>query len=270
MIPSNLVEDVNDELPPIEISVESELEVDSRIEDLLLLLREGADLKNIVDSNLRWDPEIPTEWVNSVIRNCPAEKVFTASQFSNTGFLPLVEYFSTFEEYPRCRILGRCRFQTLITERERHFSSTSRFKFNAKRAKADRDQQRANTAIAGGEISSWGKAEKAVSQEDENYKPHSTAIELAAEMGYNVSSLGPKPDKGKEPEKIIDPDELARLEAERNAKNEDLLKLASGFSDRLGMGRHWDKYYGITEEDKPDIFANMSDGEDGDLGLDFF
>jgi len=268
-IPCNLVVGVNDELPPMRISVESELEAESRIEDLLLLLRDGAGLENIDDPNLRWDPEIPTELVNSVIRNCPAEKIFTASQFSNTGFIPLVEYFSVFEEYPRTRILGRCRFPTLPTEREKHFSSVSRYKYTYKEAKERREQERAEEAAAATSNVLWGDEFKIVPQEI-NSNPMSSAIELARQMGYNIRTTESKlKEKAKDPEPEESPDDKARKQADIDAKNDRLLKLAAGFSDRLGMGRHLDEYYGITEEDKPDIFADMSDGEDGDLGIDF-
>jgi len=89
-------------------------------------------------------------------------------------------------------------------------------------------------------------------------------------MGYNIRTTESKlKEKAKDPEPEESPDDKARKQADLDAKNDKLLKLAAGFSDRLGMGRHLDEYYGITEEDKPDIFADMSDGEDGDLGIDF-
>jgi hypothetical protein len=83
----------------------------------------------IIEDNypqLRWDPNIPLEAMKYIV-TCDYVHQFTASQFSNMGFLPILEYYLREESIPICRIISECKWHWDIKPSMKLQSSLSRF-----------------------------------------------------------------------------------------------------------------------------------------------
>jgi hypothetical protein len=80
------------------------------------------------DNNTLWNPPVPTEVTKLSIEVDIATQLW-ASQYSNSGFLPILEYWFRHGAYPKCTpYMGRTRFFALPREVESHPLKLSRHK----------------------------------------------------------------------------------------------------------------------------------------------
>jgi hypothetical protein len=106
---------------------ELESETEDHIADLLSLASGDKDLSMVYLETLKWDPKILPRYQNQTLIS-DVHQVFFASQFSNCGTIPLLEYYERWETLPICRPIGaRQRLPSLVGSREYKRHILSRF-----------------------------------------------------------------------------------------------------------------------------------------------
>jgi hypothetical protein len=188
---------------------------------------------------LRWDPLILPKFQDKILI-CDAEHIFYASQFSNSGVIPLLDYYLGNEMLPSCRPIGRLRFASLVDQTpSRVLTRTSRF---------------------------WGTGKERTF--GERAHPSSTGDEcLIPPRWWDYTDpdppdvrlrnyLGQKEETVVAASKEISDVDYSRLEA---------MGAALGAREDFHVFMK-DAGHAIDEESVPDVF----DGSDDDLGLDMF
>jgi hypothetical protein len=239
-IPKNLVISEENWEHSVEINYLSELSqtTDDPINDLLLIAKGYKSLDEVNLETLKWDPNIPTD-VQDKILICDMVHLYTASQFSNCGVIPLLEYYSREEQIPITRLLGRHRLPSMVTERLRLSSLLSRFYHKPRK-----------------------KVKEITYEEDLFFEEEYVEIDWknmdASKFNIDRSAIDEfLKERNLEPKSIT-----IEHTQERDDQNDKILQLASGLKDRLGMGAYINEYFGV--QDTVDVFGddNGSDGED--------
>jgi len=93
-----------------------------------ILLREAMERNTDVEiPDIKWNPNIPVDVMKYTLYCEPVNKI-TASQFSNSGFLPLLDYWLRKDRIPVCKPIRRMNIYTYSLDRDIFSSEESRFK----------------------------------------------------------------------------------------------------------------------------------------------
>jgi len=243
-IPFNLVKSTDNWGSTVSLDYRHEFSKlsDNPIKDLLGAISGTIDPQEVEDQNFRWDPKVPPEAMDYIVK-CDLVHAYTASQFSNGGFLPLLDYFDREDQIPICFIIGRTRIAPIPTEREKSISLLSRFKNKPK----EKDKKNPTGVEAPeGYIDSGMSLEQILAQVQKS--DGSLISSFLDERGVRGPQVNTQDSEANDIR-------LARLDR--------LSRFAEGFQDRLGMGAYIEELYGPQET--IDIF----DGSD-DAGSDMF
>jgi hypothetical protein len=109
-IPENLVEKIDNWGDSLSMTYLDEYYIDD-LDPVNALLLEAQNLlpDGFIPADAKWDPKIPIESMDYILK-CDVIHQWAASQFSNSGFLPLLEYYLREEQIPICKVIGRSQF----------------------------------------------------------------------------------------------------------------------------------------------------------------
>jgi hypothetical protein len=220
---------------------ELEGETEDHIGDLLALASGAKDLSMVYLESLKWDPKIVPEFQNMTLIS-DLHQVYFASQFSNCGTVPLLEYYKRWETLPICRPIGRLRVPSMVGDREYKRHALSRFKRGKREKKAAADEE--FTLTSGSSVG--------------------PTIEELDKAMFNFEGMPG-------PEVILKHLEEARRDREERsrqvtAENSDRLELMMRAIQSRDDYHVYMRAHGAPVEEGPDVFDN----DDEDLGLDMF
>jgi hypothetical protein len=241
-IPDSMVQGHKDWLSTMTLTHLSEVfgENESDLEVKIRLINNEIDPANTYLEELRWDPPIPDS-VKKISLSADAWQIYPASQFSNSGFLPLLEYYSREFRYPITRILGRARLPSMVGEQERKHFALSRF-----RARREVKNQREILTID--------------DPEDVIYP----VIDLDEVMERARKEREEDPSIAREFQELLKTVET-RSQEEIELSNRRIDVMMAAMSDRRDMHVVLREAGLLEEEPSVDVFDN----DDEDLGLDF-
>jgi hypothetical protein len=220
---------------------ELEGETEDHIGDLLALASGAKDLSMVYLESLKWDPKIIPEFQCMTLVS-DLHQVYFASQFSNCGTIPLLEYYKRWETLPICKPVGRLRVPSLVGDREYKRHAMSRFKRHKRKMKPDADEE--FTLSAGACVG-----------------PNPEELEKAM---MNFEGMpGPEVVLEKLKELRQDREERSR---QVSAEDSDRLELMMSAIQSRDDYHVYMRAHGAPLEEGPDVFDNS----DEDLGLDFF
>jgi len=116
------------------LEVEASSEISTYSDDLISDLISGKETE-YDDLIFKWDPKIPLKGLKYRIQTT-LEDLLMSSQFSNSGFLPILEYNLRNKANPNIsKVIGRLRFPPKPRERDKFFNDLSLFTKNESKKK---------------------------------------------------------------------------------------------------------------------------------------